>query len=133
MNPISLTIAPYAAVLGLLGAVLTISVILNRVRTRLDAGDGGIPALAQAIRAQGNFVEQAPLALIVVALAEVAGARALAVHILRGALIAARSASAYALNRTLAQSPLRQFSGGMSVLILAAASVVLLLALGGVR
>jgi uncharacterized membrane protein YecN with MAPEG domain len=133
MNPISLTIAPYAAVLGLLGAVLTINVILNRVRTRLDAGDGGIPALAQAIRAQGNFVEQAPLALIVVALAEVAGARALAVHILCGALIAARLASAYALNRTLAQSPLRQFSGGMSVLILAAASVVLLLALGGVR
>jgi uncharacterized protein len=133
MNPISLTIAPYAALLGLLGAVLTINVILNRVRTRVDAGDGGVPALAQAIRAQGNFVEQAPLALIVIALAEVAGARALVVHVLSGALIAARLASAYALNRTLAQSPLRQFGGGMSVLILAAASVVLLLALGGAR
>jgi hypothetical protein len=45
--------------------------------------------------------------------------------------IVARFASAYALNRTLAQSPLRQFGGGLSVLILAAASVVLLLALAG--
>ncbi len=133
MNAISLIIAPYAAVLGLLGALLTINVIMSRVRSRVDAGDGGVPALAQAIRAQANFVEQAPLALIVIALAEVAGARALAVHILGAALIAARLASAYALNRTLKQSPLRQFGGGMSVLILAAASIVLLLELGGVR
>lgn len=133
MNAISLVIAPYAAVLGLLGAILTINVILNRVRSRVDAGDGGIATLAQAIRAQGNFVEQAPLALIIIGLAEVSGARALVVHILGAALIAARLASAYALNRTLAQSPLRQFGGGVSVLILAAASIVLLLALAGLR
>jgi hypothetical protein len=133
MNAISLIIAPYAAVLGLLGALLTVNVILSRVRSRVDAGDGGVPALAQAIRAQGNFVEQAPLALIVIALAEVAGARVLVVHILCIALTAARLASAYALNHTLAQSPLRQFGGGMSVLILAAASIALLLALNGVR
>ncbi|HEY6258022.1 MAG TPA: MAPEG family protein [Xanthobacteraceae bacterium] len=133
MNAISLVIAPYAAVLGLLGAILTINVILNRVRSRIDAGDGGVATLAQAIRAQGNFVEQAPLALIIIGLAEVSGARALVVHILGAALIAARLASAYALNRTLAQSPLRQFGGGVSVLILAAASIVLLLALAGLR
>jgi hypothetical protein len=40
-------------------------------------------------------------------------------------LIAARLASAYALNHSLAQSPLRQFGGG--------ASVALLLAWSGVR
>jgi hypothetical protein len=48
-------------------------------------------------------------------------------------LIAARLASAYALNHSLAQSPLRQFGGGVSVLVLAAASVALLLAWGEVR
>jgi uncharacterized membrane protein YecN with MAPEG domain len=69
----------------------------------------------------------------VLGLAEASGARMLVVNILGAALIAARLASAYALNRTLAQSPLRQFGGGVSVLILAAASVALLLALGGVR
>jgi uncharacterized protein len=133
MSPISLAVAPYAAILGLLGAILTINVILNRVRSGINAGDGGVAALAQAIRAQGNFIEQAPIALIIIALAEASGARALVVHALAGALLVARLASAYALNRTLAQSPLRQFSGGVSVLILAAASVVLLLAWGGVR
>ena len=62
------TAALCAAILGLLGAALTINVIVNRVKTKVDTGDGGIAALAQAIRAQGNFVEQAPLALIVIGL-----------------------------------------------------------------
>jgi len=129
----SLTIAPYAAILGLLGALLTVNVIANRVRARVDAGDGGVARLAQAIRAQANFVEQAPLALIVIALAEAAGARSLTVHALGAALLASRLASAYALNRSLGQSPLRQFGGGLSVLVALAASIALLLALGGVR
>jgi hypothetical protein len=130
---IPLTIAPYAAILGLLGAALTVNVILNRVRARVDAGDGGVAGLAQAIRAHANFVEQAPLALIVIALAEGSGARMLAVHILGAALLAARLASAYALNRSLGQTPLRQFGGGLSVLVLVAASVTLLLAAAGIR
>ena len=133
INATSLATAPYAAILGILGAVLTINVILNRVRSGVQAGDGGVAALAQAIRAQGNFIEQAPIALIVIALVEISGARGWVVQILGAALVAARFASAYALNRSLAQTPLRQASGGSSVLILAAASIVLLLAWGGIR
>jgi uncharacterized membrane protein YecN with MAPEG domain len=127
------TIALYAAILGLLAAALTVNVILNRVRTRVDAGDGGVAKLAQAIRAHANFTQQAPIALIVIALAEALGARTVAVHGLGAALLAARFASAYALNRSLSQTPLRQFGGGMSALIMLAASVVTLLALAGVR
>ena len=133
MNTISLVTAPYAAILGILGAVLTINVILNRVRSGVQAGDGGVAALAQAIRAQGNFIEQAPIALITIALAEVSGGRPWVIQVLGAALVAARLASAYALNRSLAQTPLRQASGGASVLILGAASVVLLLAWSGIR
>ena len=125
--------ALYAALVGLLGAVLTVNVIVNRVRSKVDAGDGGVASLAQAIRAQGNFVEQAPLALIVMALAEVSGARVIVVDILGVALVITRLASAYALNRSLAQSPLRQFAGGFSVLLLLAASGALLLAIAGIR
>src|ERR1700729_3176289 len=88
---------------GLLGAVLTVNVIINRVNSRVDAGDGGVARLAQAIRAQGNFVEQAPLALIIIALAEAAGARALVMQVLGIVLVASRLASAYALNRSLGQ------------------------------
>jgi hypothetical protein len=52
---------------------------------------------------------------------------------LAGLLVASRLASAYALNRSLGQSPLRQFGGGTGTLVLAAASIVLLLALFGMR
>ncbi len=96
---VPVTTALCAAILGFLGAMLTINVIANRVRNRIDAGDGGVAALAQAIRAHANFVEQAPLALIVIALAEALGARLLVVQALGAALVAARLASAYALNR----------------------------------
>jgi uncharacterized membrane protein YecN with MAPEG domain len=130
---IPMVTALYAAILGLLGAALTVNVIINRVNSRVDAGDGGVTRLAQAIRAQGNFIEQAPLALIVIALAEAAGARALVVQVLGIVLVASRLASAYALNRSLGQSPLRQFGGGTGVLVLAAASVVLLLAVFGLH
>src|SRR5258708_2989927 len=126
-----MTTAVYAALIGLLGALLTMNVIMNRVKSGIDAGDGGIAKLAQAIRAQANFVEQAPLALILIALAEAAGARSAVVNGLGVALIASRLASAYALNRSLRQSALRQFGGGISVLVLAAASVAILLALRG--
>jgi uncharacterized membrane protein YecN with MAPEG domain len=125
--------ALYAAILGLLGAALTVNVIVHRVKSRVDAGDGGVAELGQAIRAQANFVEQAPLALIIIALAETASARPIVVQILGIALLATRLASAYALNRSLGQSPLRQFGGGMGVLVLIAASVVLLLAINGMH
>ena len=123
----------YAAILGLLAAVLTLNVILNRVRSGVESGDGGVPGLMQALRAHGNFVEQAPIALILLASAEIAGARPLVVNILGVALLVARLASAWALNKTIKQSPLRQFSGGLSDLLLLAASVAILLALAGVR
>ncbi len=133
MTPTVPVVAPYAGILGLLAAALTLNVILNRVRSGVESGDGGVPGLMQALRAHGNFIEQAPIALILIACGEAAGARPLVVNILGGALLVARFASAFALNRTIRQSPLRQFSGGLSDLLLVAASVVVLLAAAGVR
>jgi uncharacterized protein len=125
--------AIYAAILGLLGAGLTITVIVNRTRTRIDAGDGGDARLAQAIRAHGNFAEQAPLALIVIALAEALGTRTPVIHALGAVLVFARLASAYGLSRTLAQSLPRQAGAGLTALVVAAASVSIVLALAGVK
>jgi uncharacterized protein len=130
---IHLTTPLYAAILAFLGAALTVNVIVNRVRSGIDTGDGGVAKLAQAIRAHANFVEQAPLALIVIAAAEVAGARPLVIETLGVVLAASRLACAYALNRSLGQSALWLFGGGVSVLLLIAASAAILLALGGVR
>jgi uncharacterized protein len=125
--------ALYAALLGLLGAALTVNVIVNRVRAKVEAGDGGVAKLAQAIRAHANFAEQAPLALILIGLAEILGARALVVQVLGVALVVARLASAYGLNRTLGQSPGRQLGASVSILVLVASSIAVLLAIAGVR
>jgi uncharacterized membrane protein YecN with MAPEG domain len=125
--------ALYAALLGLLGAALTINVITNRVRSKVDAGDGGVAKLAQAIRAHANFAEQAPLALIVIAFAETLGTRAWLVHVFGVALVLARLASAIGLNRTLQQSPPRQLGASVTALVVIAASIAVLLAIGGVR
>jgi uncharacterized protein len=127
------TIALYAGLLGLLAAALTLNVILNRVRTGVESGDGGVASLMQAIRAHANFVEQAPIALIVIACAEAAGARTIVVTSLGIALLVSRAAAAYALNKSIMQSPLRQFAGGLSDLLLVAASAATLLALAGIR
>lgn len=124
-------VAPYAAVLGILGALLTVNVIVNRVRTKVDAGDGGVPKLAQAIRAHANFAEQAPITLIAIAFAESLGTPGWIVNILAIALVIARLSSAYALNRTLMQSPPRQFAAAVNALTLVAASVCVLLAASG--
>ncbi len=128
-----LVTAIYAAVLGILGAALTANVIVSRVRAGVDAGDGGIAALARALRAHGNFVEQAPLALILLVLAEGMGVRPLVLNIFGVALVASRLGSAIALSRSLGQSPLRQFGGGLAIIVLAAASIAILLAWAGVR
>jgi uncharacterized protein len=134
MTPTIPMITPiYAAILGLLGAALTANVIAARVATGVAAGDGSMARLARAIRAHANFVEQAPIALILIAFAETLAARPIVVNVLGIALIASRLASATALNRSLGQSALRQFGGGTSVLIAAAAAITILLALAGVR
>jgi uncharacterized membrane protein YecN with MAPEG domain len=112
---------------------LTVNVIVNRVRSKVDAGDGGVAKLAQAIRAHANFAEQAPLALIVLALAEMLGTRALVVQILGVALVLARLASAIGLNRTLRQSPPRQLGASVTALVVVAASLSILLAIAGVK
>jgi len=126
-------VAIYVAILGLLAAVLTINVIRHRVAQNIQMGDGGHEGLRQALRAQGNFIEQAPMMLILLASAEGAGARIWLVHGIGIALLLARFASAVALTQTLTQTPLRQASGGLSVLLLIVTSIVLLLTMAGIR
>jgi uncharacterized membrane protein YecN with MAPEG domain len=125
--------ALYAALLGLLGAALTINVIVNRVRAKVDIADGGVAALAQAIRAHANFAEQAPIALIVIGLAEVLGTRPVIVQVFGVVLVLARLASAIGLNLTLKNSPPRQLGASGTLLVLIAASLAILLALAGIR
>jgi uncharacterized membrane protein YecN with MAPEG domain len=118
--------AVYAAILGLLGALLTVRVIMNRVRLKVDVGDGGHAALTQAIRAHANFAEHVPLALLLIALAEAGGAWPLAIHILCAVLLLARLASAWGLSHSMAPTGGRTAGAGMTILIITTTSLLIL-------
>lgn len=61
-----------AGILALLLLFLAGYVIAGRVRFKIDLGDGGNVAMRQRIRAQANFAEYVPMALILMALMETA-------------------------------------------------------------
>jgi len=120
-----LVAAAYAAFLGLFAVALTVRVILGRVKTGIQAGDGGNAQLAQAIRAHANFAEQVPLALLLIALAEAAGAPTGLIHALGAGLVIARFASAWGLSRSLGPTMPRQAGAGATALVVAVASVLI--------
>jgi uncharacterized protein len=126
MSNIPVITATYAGILGLLAAALTVNVIVNRVRLGVLTGDGGLPKMAQAIRAHANFAEHVPLAIILIGLAEMEGTRAWIIYLLGGALLIARVLSALGLNRTLGGSNPRQSGAGITILVTVAASIAVL-------
>jgi uncharacterized membrane protein YecN with MAPEG domain len=123
--------AVYAAVLGLLAVLLTVNVIVNRVRAKVDSGDGGVASLAQAIRAHANFAEQTPLVLLLIGLVEAIGYRSLIVLGLGGIFVLARVLSAWGLNTSLKQTFGRQTGAPLTILVtVAAAALILYAAIG---
>lgn len=84
----------YAGLAALLLVALSLRVIRARYATRIEIGDGGDPGLTRRIRAQANFVEYVPLALVVIALAEAGGTPAWLLHALGAGLLLGRVAHA---------------------------------------
>jgi uncharacterized protein len=118
--------AAYAAAFGFMAVALTVRVIMCRVKTGIQSGDGGNAQLAQAIRAHANFAEQVPLALLLIVLVETGGTPIGLVHALGSVLVIARLASAWGLNRSLGPSMPRQAGAGLTALVVAAAALLIL-------
>jgi len=70
----------YAALAVLLIVRLSVGVIKLRRAYKVRLGDGGVPELQAAIRAQGNAVEYIPISLILLALLELGGGHPMLVH-----------------------------------------------------
>ena len=64
----------YASILALVLVGLSAWVIAGRGSKDTMLGDGGDASMAKRIRAQGNFIEYVPLALVIIALLEGSGA-----------------------------------------------------------
>ena len=90
----------YAAILSLLFVWLSRNVIASRRRQRVPLGDGGHPDLLRRMRAQGNFAEYAPFALVLMAFGEIQGLYPIVVHLLGLMLLAGRCLHAYGVSRT---------------------------------
>lgn len=87
----SLTISTlYAAIMGLLFVPATLYVGIYRAKHNITLLDGGDPVLSRRIRAQGNFVETVPLAVMLLVLMEYNGANALWLHTLGVILVVSR-------------------------------------------
>lgn len=120
--------AIYAALLGLLLLVLSINVIRIRRSDRISLGAGDNPLLERRIRAQGNFTEYVPIALILIAFVESTGGAALLVHGLGVALLVGRLAHAVALSSLTLRPNFRSVGIVATIAVVATASIRLLVA-----
>jgi uncharacterized protein len=123
--------ALYAAPLALFYLVLTGRTILFRRANKISIGDGGNPAMLRRMRVHGNFAEYAPLALLLMALAESMHAAPWMMHALGVSLVVGRLTHAAGLAQEVRGGLLRV--AGMAVTLThigAAAVLCLLLATG---
>jgi hypothetical protein len=123
--PITLTIAAAAAVLHIW---LAARVSQLRRGYKISIGDGGNEALLRRMRAHGNYVENMPIVLILLALIELAGGDP---RILWGAailFILSRILHAFGMDRT-SPSRLRMFGmmGNTLALVILAGYAVFIL------
>lgn len=82
--------ALYAAACGLFLIYLSARVIMSRAKLHISVGHENDPAMERAMRVQANFTEFVPIALILLALAEMQGLPLWSVHVIGLGLVAAR-------------------------------------------
>ena len=82
--------ALYTGLTGLAFAALSLYVSLRRKDLKLSKGDGGDRDTQTRIRQHANFIEYAPITLLLIAMAEAQGAPALVLHSAGIALLATR-------------------------------------------
>ena len=89
--------AVFTALLAMMLVGLSIRVTVLRAKKKISFFDGGDPELGRALRAQGNFIEYVPMALILMGLMEGMGAKHWAVYSFGAVLLVARFAHAWGL------------------------------------
>lgn len=121
-----LIVGLYAALAALLMLALAIRVMWLRDRRGVGLGSGGDADLARAIRVHANAVEYVPLALVLLTLVALAGARPAWLHVYGIVLIAARLLHAFGLSRNPGRSFGRAAGAGLTVLVILAMAIELL-------
>ena len=106
--------------------VLSMLVVRQRQRHKVALGDGGVPELAQAIRAFGNATEYVPAAMVGIAVLALVEAPPLAIHLTGFFLFAGRLLHGFGLSRSGGTSFARAIGITLTWLAYVFASVALL-------
>lgn len=120
--PIPEITALYAGVLGLMAIGLGATAGLYRAKENIAIGDGGDLQLRLRMRRHANFVENVPLALILIALLEMQAVADTAIYALGAALLLGRILHWVGFNDN-ARNPIRGFGAGLTTLSIGTASV----------
>ncbi|RNF86287.1 MAPEG family protein [Lysobacter psychrotolerans] len=89
----------FAALHALLMLALLVPISRHRHASRISLGDGGDPALLRKIRVHANFVENVPLALVMLGLLELSGLGRSWIAALGAALLVGRLLHAASFSR----------------------------------
>ena len=117
---------PVIALYGPLNAFFNIY-LANRVSTargryKVAIGHGESVEMLRESRAHGNNAEFVPLAILMLLIAELMGAKSLWLHAMGGSLLVARVLQAVGLHQENAPNPARFIGTGLTWLIIAVAS-----------
>lgn len=90
----------YASLLAFQLLLLSVQVVRLRRRHQVGIGTGSVNALERAVRAQANFTEYVPVALVLIVLLELSGFWPWLIHALGLALLIGRILHAQGLHRS---------------------------------
>jgi hypothetical protein len=109
---------------GLLLLMLAWRIVEVRRGRRIGLGDGGDAVLLRRIRAHANFIEYVPVALVLLALLELAGTGRPWIGVLGGVLFIARVLHAVGLSRSAGVSFGRFWGTLLTWCVILAASIL---------
>lgn len=94
----------YAALLGLIAMALALRVVHGRWTRRIGLGDGGDADMTRRIRVHANYLENVPLALLLLLLLELTNVAGTWLHVFGIALLVGRVLHAFGLSRNAGTS-----------------------------
>lgn len=119
-------VALYVAINILILIYLSWRVTTFRQSEKINLGDGGHEALTLAMRAQGNFTEYAPLALIGLLAMAWLGASPLWLHGIGISFVIARLLHAFGISGTTGKSFGRFYGTALTFLVLLVTAIYLI-------
>ncbi len=112
----------FAGILGLMAIGLGATAGLYRAKEGISIGDGGNQELLMRMRRHANFVENVPLALILIGLLEMQGVSSTAIYVLGGMLVLGRILHFVGFGEDIG-SKTRGIGAGLTILSILVASV----------